>query len=145
MATKKVTKKSATKKAVTKSKSVKTAPKKSKTVTKKAKAIKTVQAIRDGFKKGTKLNPLPYFRYGNVSVSDVSNEKFPEMVQITNGPAKYKHLIGKKYVTPAYAMVAIDEAQAYSLIGKGASAVTKELLSAGVTPMVTTEIETENE
>lgn len=118
MATKKVTKKNSTKK-----------------VSKKAKSIETVQALREGFKKASKLNPLPYFRYGNVSVSDVSNEKFPEMVQITNGPAKYRHLMGKKYVNPTYAMVAIDEAQAFSLIDKGGNSVLKEMDAAGIVPL----------
>lgn len=118
MATKKVTKKNSAKK-----------------VSKKAKSIETVQALREGFKKASKLNPLPYFRYGNVSVSDVSNEKFPEMVQITNGPAKYRHLMGKKYVNPTYAMVAIDEAQAFSLIDKGGNSVLKEMDAAGIVPL----------
>jgi hypothetical protein len=119
----------------TKSKSVKSRSKSVKAASKKSKSIKAVQELRAGFKKASKLNPLPYFRYGNVSVSDISNEKFPEMVQITNGPAKYRHLMGKKYVNPTYAMVAIDEAQAYSLIGKGASTVTKELLEQGIVPL----------
>lgn len=125
----------ATKKKVTKSKSVKPSSKTVKSVSKKSKSIKAVQTFRDGFKKPTKLNPLPYFRYGNVSVSDVSNEKFPEMVQITNGPTKYRQLMGKKYVNTTFAMMAIDEAQAYSVIGKGASSVTKELLEQGIVPL----------
>ncbi len=106
-----------------------------KKVTKKAKNIQSVQTLREGFKKASKLNPLPYFRYGNVSVSDVSNEKFPELVQITNGPAKYRHLMGKKYVNPTFAMVAIDEAQAFSLIDKGGNSVLKEMDAAGIVPL----------
>lgn len=106
-----------------------------KKVTKKAKNIQSVQNLREGFKKASKLNPYPYFRYGNVSVSDVSNEKFPEMVQITAGPAKYRHLMGKKYVNPTYAMLAIDEAQAFSLIDKGSNSVLKEMDAAGIVPL----------
>ena len=65
---KKVTKKSAPKKVA--KKVVK------KPATKKAKSIKTVQAIRDGFKKPSKHNPLPYLRYLNTSISDVSMRSF---------------------------------------------------------------------
>ena len=108
-----------------------------KRVVKKAKAIQTVQSLREGFKKASKLNPFPYFRYSNVSVSDVSNEKFPEMVQITAGPAKYRHLMGKKYVNPTFAMMAINEAQAETLIGKGRKSVESELVSAGLIPFET--------
>jgi hypothetical protein len=125
----------ATKKKVTKSKSVKPSSKTVKSVSKKSKSIKIVQAYRDGFKKPTKLNPLPYFRYANVSISDVSNEKFPEMVQITNGPTKYREIMGKKYVNLMYAKLAVDEIQAYSLIGKGEKSVKDEMEAAGILPL----------
>ena len=65
-----------------------------KTATKKAMAIKTVQTLRDGFKKGSKKNPLPHFKYLNCAISDIANEKFPEMVQITMGPTKIMELVG---------------------------------------------------
>lgn len=111
------------KKSVTKSKSP------------KSKKMAQVQEFRAGFKKPTKLNPLPYFRYSNVSISDISNEKFPEMVQITNGPAKYREIMGKKYVNEMYAKLAVDEIQAYSLIGKGEKSVKDEMEAAGILPL----------
>ena len=119
-------KKKVTKKAVAKTKTAK------KVQTKKAKSIETVQTFRDGFKKPSKQNPYPYFRYGNVSVSDVSNDKFPEMVMITAGPSKYKGLMGKRYVNEMFAKMAIDAEQAENLIGKGKKSVEKELASIGI-------------
>lgn len=94
--------------------------------------INKVATLRAGFKKPSKNNPLPYLRYQNVSIADMSNEKFPEMVIVTNGPAKYDGLYGKKYVNLQSAMVAIDGYQAESLIGKGQLTVKKELMSVGI-------------
>lgn len=100
---------------------------------KKAKSIKTVQALRAGFKAGSKKNPLPYIKHNNVAISDISNDKFPELVQITMGPAKIMNQIGnKKYVNVDFAIMAIDAAQADSLIDKGSFGVKKELLSVGI-------------
>ena len=104
-----------------------------KPATKKAKSIKTVQTLRDGFKNGTKKNPLPHVKHNNVAISDISNEKYPEMVQITMGPAKIMDQIGnKRYVNLEYAIIAIDTAQADALIDTGAKGVKKELLSVGI-------------
>lgn len=116
MATKKVT----TKKTVKK-------------VTKKAKSIKTVQALREGFKAGTKKNPLPHVKYLNCAISDISNEKFPEMVQITLGPAKIMDdLKGRRYVTLQHAMVAIDEIHGFNIVDKGFTKVAEELADLGL-------------
>ena len=125
----KVVKKTATKKAA-----VKKAVKK---VTKKAvkkPAVKKAKVVTDpyAFKNPSKTNPYPYFRYGNVSISDVSNEKYPELVMITAGPAKYADLMGKKYINKDFAMKAINAEQAETLIGKGAKSVVKELISIGI-------------
>ena len=125
----KVVKKTATKKAA-----VKKAVKK---VTKKAvkkPAVKKAKVVTDpyAFKAPSKTNPYPYFRYGNVSISDVSNEKYPELVMITAGPAKYEDLMGRKYLNKEFAMKAINAEQAESLIGKGAKSVVKELISIGI-------------
>ena len=121
----KVVKKTATKKAAVKK------------VTKKAvkkPAVKKAKVVTDpyAFKNPSKTNPYPYFRYGNVSISDVSNEKYPELVMITAGPAKYADLMGKKYINKDFAMKAINTEQAESLIGKGAKSVVKELISIGI-------------
>jgi hypothetical protein len=121
---KKVTKKSAPKKVA--KKVVK------KPATKKAKSIKTVQAIRDGFKKPSKHNPLPYLRYLNTSISDVSNEKFPEMVQITAGPSKFSELFGRKYVNLAYAKLAVDTIHGDCIVDRSGAAIEAELLGIGI-------------
>jgi hypothetical protein len=129
----KVVKKTATKKAVTK-KATKKVVKKA--VAKKP-AVKKSKVVTDpyAFKAPSKTNPYPYFRYSNVSVSDVSNEKYPELVMITAGPARYEAIIGKKYINKDFAIRAINAEQAENLIGKGKKAVDKELDSIGLLPM----------
>ncbi len=138
---KKVTKKPAAKKAVAK-KVVKKAVKKpatkkavakAKPATKKAKSIKTVQALREGFKAGSKKNPLPHIKYLNCAISDVSNEKFPEMVQITMGPAKIMDdLANRRYVNLEYARIAIDEVHGFNIVAKGLTKVADELADLGI-------------
>lgn len=122
----KVVKKTATKKAAVKKVTKKAVAKKP--------AVKKAKVVTDpyAFKAPSKTNPYPYFRYGNVSISDVSNEKYPELVMITAGPAKYEDLMGKKYINKEFAMKAINAEQAESLIGKGAKSVVKELVSIGI-------------
>jgi hypothetical protein len=129
----KVVKKTATKKAVTK-KATKKVVKKA--VAKKP-AVKKSKVVTDpyAFKSPSKTNPYPYFRYGNVSVSDVSNEKYPELVMITAGPTRYEAIMGKKYINKDFAMKAINAEQAENLIGKGKKSVDKELDSIGLLPM----------
>ncbi len=106
---------------------------KKKVTTKKAKSIKTVQALREGFKAGSKKNPLPHFKYLNCAISDISNEKFPEMVQITMGPARIMNEVGgRRYVNEMYAKMAIDEAQGYTLIDKGFTKAQEELADLGM-------------
>jgi hypothetical protein len=138
---KKVTKKPAAKKAVAK-KVVKKAVKKpatkkavakAKPATKKAKSIKTVQMLREGFKAGSKKNPLPHIKYLNCAISDVSNEKFPEMVQITMGPAKIMDdLANRRYVNLEYAKIAIDEVHGFNIVAKGLTKVADELADLGI-------------
>ena len=129
----KVVKKTATKKAVTKKATKKVVKK----VVAKKPAVKKSKVVTDpyAFKNPSKTNPYPYFRYGNVSVSDVSNEKYPELVMITAGPARYEAIIGKKYINKDFAIRAINAEQAENLIGKGKKAVDKELDSIGLLPM----------
>ena len=144
---KKVTKKPAAKKAVAK-KVVKKAVKKpatkkavakAKPATKKAKSIKTVQAVREGFKAGSKKNPLPHIKYLNCAISDVSNEKFPEMVQITMGPAKIMgDLANRRYVSLEYAKIAIDEMHGFNIVDKGFTKVAEELADLGLAAVVNT-------
>jgi hypothetical protein len=135
----KVVKKTATKKAAVK-KAVKKVTKKA--VAKKP-AVKKAKVVTDpyAFKNPSKTNPYPYFRYSNVSVSDVSNEKYPELVMITAGPTRYEAIIGKKYINKDFAIRAINAEQAENLIGKGKKAVDKELDAIGLLPMETPETE----
>ena len=125
----KVVKKTATKKAVVKKVTKKAVAKKP--------AVKKAKVVTDpyAFKSPSKTNPYPYFRYGNVSVSDVSNEKYPELVMITAGPTRYEAIMGKKYINKDFAIRAINAEQAENLIGKGKKAVDKELDSIGLLPM----------
>ena len=110
-----------------------TKKKTAKAVTKKAKSIKSVQTLRAGFKAGSKKNPLPYFKYLNCAISDISNEKFPEMVQITMGPAKLMNEVGnKRYVNEAFAKLAIDEAHGYNIVYASPKQIEKELDSIGM-------------
>ena len=129
----KVVKKTATKKAVTKKATKKVVKK----VVAKKPAVKKAKVVTDpyAFKNPSKTNPYPYFRYSNVSVSDVSNDKYPELVMITAGPARYEAIIGKKYINKDFAIRAINAEQAENLIGKGKKAVDKELDSIGLLPM----------
>lgn len=129
----KVAKKTATKKAVTKKATKKVVKK----VVAKKPAVKKSKVVTDpyAFKNPSKTNPYPYFRYSNVSVSDVSNDKYPELVMITAGPARYEAIMGKKYINKDFAIRAINAEQAENLIGKGKKAVDKELDSIGLLPM----------
>jgi hypothetical protein len=88
----------------------------------------------------TKVKPNPLnvevllekARYKNVVVLPIEHEKFPSLVKIEKAPAKIKSLIGKQYITPQKAQVAIETALAEKLIGKAANSVKKELESVGL-------------
>jgi len=133
----KVVKKTATKKAVKKATTKKAVKKVTKKAVAKKPAVKKAKVVTDpyAFKNPSKTNPYPYFRYSNVSVSDVSNDKYPELVMITAGPARYEGIMGKKYINKDFAIRAINAEQAENLIGKGKKSVDKELDSIGLLPM----------
>ena len=88
----------------------------------------------------TKVKPNPLnvevlvekARYKNVVVLPVQHEKFPSLVRIEKAPAKIKSLIGKQYITPQKAQIAIDLLLTEKNIGKSAKAVKSELSSIGV-------------
>ena len=128
MATKKVTKKSAPKKTAVK----KTAKK----ATKPAATKKT--------KKATGIAKVQAFKHKRVTMEPVGTETLPNMVMVTAGPYWASSIIGKRYVSTERAVAVIEALDAEKTIAKGAKAVTKELLAAGVTPLDNTEIETEN-
>ena len=108
-------------------------PAKAKVVKKTAvKKVKTPKVVSYDFKAPNKANPLPHFRYVNVTVSDVSNEKYPELVQITAAPSRYDELLGKKYLNLDFAVKAVNTAQAENLISTGGKKVKEELIEAGL-------------
>jgi hypothetical protein len=88
----------------------------------------------------TKVKPNPLnvevlvekARYKNVVVLPVQHEKFPSLVRIEKAPAKIKSLIGKQYITPQKAQIAIDLLLTEKNIGKSAKAVKSELSSIGL-------------
>jgi len=88
----------------------------------------------------TKVKPNPLnvevllekARYKNVVVLPVEHEKFPSLVRIEKAPAKIKSLVGKQYITPQKAQVAIEAALAEKLISKSAKSVKNELSSIGL-------------
>jgi hypothetical protein len=129
MATKKVTKKSAPKKTAVK----KTAKK----ATKPAATKKT--------KKATAIAKVKAFKHKRVALEPIGTETLPDMVLVVSGPSWASSIIGKRYVSTERAMAIIEALDAEKTIAKGAKAVTKELLAAGVTPMDNSEIETETE
>jgi hypothetical protein len=101
--------------------------KSAKVVTKKAKAIAKVKAIK----------------HKRVSIEPIGTESLPDMVRIVSGPSWVSDLIGKRYVSIDYAITQIEALDAEKVIAKGAKAVIKEMEAAGVTPMETSEIESE--
>jgi len=120
-----------TKKAPAKKPAVKKATKKAVAKKPAVKKVKTPKVVSYDFKAPNKANPLPHFRYVNVTVSDVSNEKYPELVELTAGPARYSDILGKKYLNKDFAIKAINLAQAESLIGNGAKQAADELAELG--------------
>ncbi len=98
-----------------------------KAVTKKAKAIAKVKALK----------------HKRVSIEPIGTESLPDMVRIVSGPSWVSELIGKRYVSIEYAITQIEALDAEKVIAKGAKAVIKEMEAAGVTPMETSEIESE--
>ena len=126
MATKKVTKKSAPKKTAKKVTKKATAKK---PATKKAKAIAKVKALK----------------HKRVTLERIGTETLPDMVLVSAGPSWASSIVGKRYVSAERAISVIEALDSEKTIAKGAKSVTKELLAAGVTPMDTTDVETENE
>ena len=102
------------------------------TKSKSAKMAKVME-LREGFRTGTKKNPLPHFKYLNCAISDIANEKFPEMVQITMGPTKIMDEVGgRRYVNETFAKMAIDEAHGFNIVDKGFTKVEAELADLGL-------------
>ena len=114
----------ATKKKVTK-KAVKATTKKK--ATKKAVAIAKVKA----------------FKHKRIAIEPVPHDTLTELVRITAGPEWASELLGKRYVNTTFAVMAIDAIDAERNIAKGAKYVGKEMVAAGVTPLDTAEVDSE--
>jgi hypothetical protein len=101
--------------------------KSAKVVTKKAKAIAKVKA----------------FKHKRVVMEPVGTESLPDMVFIASAPAWAKDIVGKRYVNADRAIAIIEALDTEKAIAKGAKAVKKEMVAAGVTPLEVVETETE--
>jgi len=104
-----------------------TKKKTAKAVTKKAKAIAKVKALK----------------HKRVVMEPVGTESLPEMVKVVSGPNWVSELIGKRYVNVNFAIAQIEVLDTEKNIAKGAKAVAKEMVAAGVTPLDNTNIDTE--
>jgi len=104
-----------------------TKTKTAKVVTKKAKAIAKVKA----------------FKHKRFVMEPVGTESLPDMVFIASAPAWAKDIVGKRYVNADRAIAIIEALDTEKAIAKGAKAVKKEMVAAGVTPLEVVETETE--
>jgi hypothetical protein len=131
--------KKATKKVVSKSAKGKGKPAPKKAVAKKP----VVKKVKDPYAwlEPNKANPTRHIRYSNVSIAEAFTDKFPEMVEITKAPSRYSGLLGKRFLNWSFAVKAINEYQAESLISKGAKHVAKELDEVGILAVEAGDIE----
>ena len=144
--TKKVVKKSATKKAVkvvTPAKG-KGKPAKVKVVSKKGAKVTVSKAVIDkriakANKPAVKKVKAPKIvdpnKYGKFTIEDCPNEKYTEMVIITNAPKAFDDLIGKKYVSRDRCIATLEVYIAEGTIAKGEKSIIKELDANGIVPM----------
>ena len=70
--------------------------------------------------------------YNNVRIEEISSEKFPDMVQLSKGPAKLKSVIGRKFISLEKAVLAIDVAVVESLIGGEKLKAKLEMVESGI-------------
>ena len=94
-------------------------------------------------KKATAIAKVKAFKHKRVTLEAIGNESFPDMVFVAAGPAWASEIVGKRYVNEVKAIAIIEALDAEKNIAKGAKAVTKELLAAGLTPLDNSDIETE--
>lgn len=83
------------------------------------------------FKTADKNHNNPYFRYSTFSIEMMKTDKYPHMVEITRGPKWARSILGKRYVAPHYAMIAIDTIRMERMIDNSKSKVLKELEEQG--------------
>ena len=125
-AKKKVAKKSV--KRITRRKTTKSVTKKVKKVAKKVVAKKPIKKVKKVVAPSNKV------RVGNFSFEPTINDKFPQMVVITNAPSWAKKMIGKKYVDSVFATRTITALVAERMVDGGAKVADNEIKSVvGVT------------
>ena len=69
------------------------------------------------------------FKYRNCTIQSTPLGKYPEMVTIIKAPARMKQLKNKKFIDLNKTKLAIENAQAESLINGGLKSVSKQLTS----------------
>ena len=121
-ATKKVVKKSATKKTA---KSVKPA---------KATGRKAV-AKKPAVKKTKTPKVVDTNKHGKFYIEDAATEKYPEMVIVTKAPKTFEDIIGKKYINREKCIATLDVYVAEGTIAKGEKSIIKELDANGIVPL----------
>jgi len=107
------------------------------------KAATKKKAVKKVSKKATAIDKVKALKHKRVALESIGTETLPEMVRITAGPEWASELVGRRYVNLNYATMAIDTIDAERNIAKGAKYVGKEMVAAGVTPLDTAEIESE--
>lgn len=69
------------------------------------------------------------WKYRNCTIQSTPLQAYPEMVTIIKSPARLKMLRNKKFINLVKTKVAIETAQAESLIKTGGESVSKQLVS----------------
>jgi len=69
------------------------------------------------------------WKYRNCTIQSTPLGKYPEMVTIIKSPARLKSIRNKKFIDLNKTKIAIELAQAESLIKTGSSSVQKQLQS----------------
>ena len=108
-----------------------------KKVVKKSATKKAVKVVTPAKGKGkpAKAKVVDPNKYGKFTIEDVFTEKYPEMVLITATPKAFEDLIGKKYVTRVRCIATLEAYIAEGTIAKGEKSIIKELDANGIVPM----------
>lgn len=83
------------------------------------------------FKNPNKHHSVPFFKHQAFIVYKSETEKYPDMVEVAKGPKWGRAIIGKKYLSPHFAMLAIDTFTIEAKIAADKRAAVKDLESEG--------------
>jgi hypothetical protein len=92
-------------------------------------------AVKRVSKKAESIAKVKANKHKRVVLEPAATEVFPDMVLIASGPTWAKPIIGKRYVTEARAITAIEALDAEKVIAKGAKSILKEMDAAGIVPL----------